>query len=70
VYVSSSFSFSCDIIILIDRPGNEKTVDRRVYLDSPLSVQVITPKQHDYDLLRAMEIVDRAVQGQSVNAKL
>ncbi|CAL5866789.1 uncharacterized protein PFLUO_LOCUS999 [Penicillium psychrofluorescens] len=49
---------------------NEKTVDRRVYLDSPLSVQVITPKQHDYDLLRAMEIVDRAVQGQSVNAKL
>ncbi|KAJ5091383.1 hypothetical protein NUU61_006253 [Penicillium alfredii] len=42
---------------------NEKTVDRRVYLGSPLSVQVLTPKQHDYDLFRAMEIVDRAVQG-------
>ncbi|KAJ5224560.1 uncharacterized protein N7469_008063 [Penicillium citrinum] len=51
---------------------NEKTVDRRVYLDSPLSVQVVTPKQHDYQLFQAMEIVDRAVQGkkESPNAKL
>ncbi|KAJ5082714.1 hypothetical protein N7532_011757 [Penicillium argentinense] len=51
---------------------NEKTVDRRVYLDSPLSVQVVTPKQHDYQLFQAMEIVDRAVQGNSgsVSAKL
>ncbi|CAI7606388.1 unnamed protein product [Penicillium pancosmium] len=44
---------------------NEKTVDRRVYLDSPLSVQVVTPKQHDYQLFQAMEIVDRAVQGKT-----
>lgn len=44
-------------------PGNEKTVDRRVYLDSPLSVQVITPKQRDYELFQAMEVIDRAVQG-------
>ncbi|KAJ5167215.1 uncharacterized protein N7482_005996 [Penicillium canariense] len=42
---------------------NEKTVDRRVYLDSPLSVQVVTPKQRDYELFQAMEIIDRAVQG-------
>ncbi|KUM58349.1 hypothetical protein ACN42_g8818 [Penicillium freii] len=42
---------------------DEKTVDRRVYLGSPLSVQVVTPKQHDYELFQAMEIVDRAVQG-------
>ncbi|KAJ5682671.1 hypothetical protein N7462_005836 [Penicillium macrosclerotiorum] len=52
---------------------NEKTVDRRVYLDSPLSVQVVTPKQHDYELFKAMEIVDRAVQGHaavSMNSKL
>ncbi|KAE8379943.1 amidase signature domain-containing protein [Aspergillus bertholletiae] len=41
---------------------NEKTVDRRVYLDSPLSIQVVTPKQHDYELFRAMEIIDRAVR--------
>lgn len=50
--------------------GNEKTVDRRVYLDSPLSVQVITPKQHDYELMRAMEIVDRAVRVEGRETKL
>ncbi|OGE54867.1 hypothetical protein PENARI_c005G10906 [Penicillium arizonense] len=51
---------------------NEKTTDRRVYLGSPLSVQVVTPKQHDYELLQAMEVVDRAVQGRvgSISAKL
>ncbi|KAL4895743.1 amidase signature domain-containing protein [Aspergillus ambiguus] len=43
---------------------NEKTVDRRVYLDSPLSIQVVTPRQHDYDLFRAMEVIDRAIQTQ------
>ncbi|KAJ5292027.1 Amidase [Penicillium angulare] len=41
----------------------EKSTDRRVYLESPLSVQVVTPKQRDYELFHAMEIIDRAVQG-------
>ena len=50
--------------------GNEKTVDRRVYLDSPLSVQVITPRQHDYELMRAMEIVDQAVHVEGREMKL
>lgn len=50
--------------------GNEKTVDRRVYLDSPLSVQVITPRQHDYELMRAMEIVDQAVHVEERKTKL
>ncbi|KAJ5936286.1 hypothetical protein N7454_005584 [Penicillium verhagenii] len=36
--------------------------DRRVYLESPLSVQLFTPKQRDYDLFQAMELVDNAVQ--------
>ncbi|KAJ5544387.1 Amidase [Penicillium frequentans] len=49
---------------------NEKTTDRRVYLDSPLSVQVVTPKQRDYELFQAMEIIDRAVQGRAATAKL
>ncbi|OOF95396.1 hypothetical protein ASPCADRAFT_169972 [Aspergillus carbonarius ITEM 5010] len=43
----------------------ETTVDRRVYLDSPLSVQVIAPKQHDYDLYRAMHIIDQAIRSES-----
>ena len=50
------------LIVRLTRTGDEKTVDRKVYLDSPLSVQVITPKQHDYELFQAMEIVDRASQ--------
>ncbi|GFG09378.1 putative amidase C550.07 [Aspergillus udagawae] len=41
-----------------------KSVDRRVYLDSPLSIQVVTPKQHDYELFQAMQIIDQAVQSQ------
>ncbi|KAJ5798701.1 uncharacterized protein N7503_006206 [Penicillium pulvis] len=49
---------------------NEKTTDRRVYLDSPLSVQVVTPKQRDHELFQAMEIIDRAVQGRAATAKL
>jgi hypothetical protein len=51
--------------------GDEKTVDRRVYVESPLSVQVVTPKQHDYELFQAMEIIDRAVQsGAAPSSKL
>ncbi|GLB01105.1 hypothetical protein AtubIFM57143_010483 [Aspergillus tubingensis] len=41
---------------------DEKLVDRRTYLDSPLSVQVITPRLHDYELVVAMGVVDRAVK--------
>ncbi|OJJ74333.1 hypothetical protein ASPBRDRAFT_193059 [Aspergillus brasiliensis CBS 101740] len=41
---------------------DEKLVDRRVYLDSPLSVQVITPRLHEYELVMAMGVVDRAVK--------
>ncbi|KAJ5488145.1 hypothetical protein N7453_011599 [Penicillium expansum] len=40
---------------------DEKTADRRVYL----GVQVVTLKQHDYQIFQAMEIVDRAVQGRA-----
>ncbi|KAF7183036.1 hypothetical protein CNMCM7691_002871 [Aspergillus felis] len=41
-----------------------KSFDRRVYLDSPLSIQVVTPKQHDYELFQAMEIIDQAIRSQ------
>ncbi|KAL2863742.1 putative general amidase [Aspergillus lucknowensis] len=41
---------------------NERTVDRTVYLNSPLSIQVITPKQHDYELYQAMDLIDRAIK--------
>lgn len=50
--------------------GNEKTVDRRVYLDSPLSIQVVTPKLHDQELMQAMEVIDSAIKGQTIQPKL
>jgi Asp-tRNA(Asn)/Glu-tRNA(Gln) amidotransferase A subunit family amidase len=40
---------------------DEKTVDRKVYLGTPLSVQVITPRLHDQRLAVAMRIIDEAV---------
>lgn len=62
---SVSLAVEC-LTLATNTSGNEKTVDRKVYLDSPLSVQVVTPKQHDHELFRAMEIIDRAVQVQHV----
>jgi Asp-tRNA(Asn)/Glu-tRNA(Gln) amidotransferase A subunit family amidase len=41
---------------------DEKTVDRRVYLGTPLSVQVVTPRLQDRRLIEAMSIVDEAVR--------
>ncbi|KAL1952505.1 hypothetical protein VTO42DRAFT_5178 [Malbranchea cinnamomea] len=43
---------------------NSNTVDRRVYLNSPLSIQVLTPRLHDYDLYHAMDIIDRAIRAE------
>ncbi|KAM5475476.1 hypothetical protein MauCBS54593_001165 [Microsporum audouinii] len=50
---------------------NSNTVDRRVYLNSPLSIQVVTPKLHDYDLYYAMDTIDRALKaGKRVHSHL
>lgn len=43
--------------------GDEQIVDRRMYLDTPLSIQVATPKKHDYELFWAMKIIDGAIRG-------
>ncbi|KAF3481165.1 uncharacterized protein GIQ15_03924 [Arthroderma uncinatum] len=50
---------------------NSNTVDRRVYLNSPLSIQVLTPRLHDYDLYYAMDTIDRALKhGKRVPSQL
>jgi hypothetical protein len=41
---------------------DEKTVDRRVYLGTPLSVQVITPRLQDQRLSIVMRIIDDSVR--------
>jgi len=45
-------------------------VNRRVYLGTPLSVQVVTPKLQDQRLIEAMSIVDAAVRAGESKAKL
>ena len=49
---------------------DENKTDRKVYLGTPLCVQVVTPRLHDRRLGHAMAIVDRAVHQQAPSAKL
>ena len=49
---------------------DERTVDRKVYLGTPLSVQVVTPRLEDQRLIEAMRIVDAAVHVKETKAKL
>lgn len=54
--------------------GTKDTIDRRVYLNTTLSVQVVAPKLQERRLYQAMEIVDSALKahahGQTESAKL
>lgn len=49
---------------------DENTVDRRVYLETMLSIQVVTPKLEDLRLAEAMTIIDDAVKNNGAKAKL
>jgi Asp-tRNA(Asn)/Glu-tRNA(Gln) amidotransferase A subunit family amidase len=49
---------------------DEKTVNRRVYLGTTLSTQVVTPKLEDHRLAEAMTIIDDAVRDSGARAKL
>jgi Asp-tRNA(Asn)/Glu-tRNA(Gln) amidotransferase A subunit family amidase len=40
---------------------DEKVTNRKVYLGTPLSIQIVTPKLHDFELCRMMELIDRAL---------
>lgn len=49
---------------------DENTVNRKVYLGTPLSVQVVTPRLEDQKLIQAMKIVDAAVHEKRTTLKL
>ena len=49
---------------------DEKTVNRKVYLGTTLSIQVVTPKLEDLRLAEAMTIIDDAVRDGGAKAKL
>jgi amidase len=54
------------------RLGAENKIDRRVYLQTKLSIQVVAPKLQDHRLCQVMEIIDKALQSRvkSGQAKL
>jgi Asp-tRNA(Asn)/Glu-tRNA(Gln) amidotransferase A subunit family amidase len=49
---------------------DEKTVNRRVYLGTPLSIQVVVPRLEDERLGRIMALIDGVVKGHTTSAKL
>ena len=49
---------------------DEKTMNRRVYLGTTLSIQVVTPKLEDHRLAEAMTIIDDAVRDSGARARL
>ena len=49
---------------------DEKMVNRRVYLGTTLSIQVVTPKLEDHRLAEAMTIIDDAVRDSGARARL
>jgi Asp-tRNA(Asn)/Glu-tRNA(Gln) amidotransferase A subunit family amidase len=49
---------------------DEKVTNRKVYLGTPLSIQVVTPKLHDLELCRMMELIDRALDTVHRESKL
>lgn len=49
---------------------DEKTVNRKVYLGTTLSIQVVTPKLEDLRLVEAMTIIDDAAKNTGTRSKL
>ena len=52
-------------MLMINLIGTKDTIDRKVYLNTTLSVQVVAPKLQERRLYQAMEIVDRALKSQA-----
>ena len=49
---------------------SQKTVNRNVYLGTPLSIQVVTPKLRDCELVRSMDVIARALSTDSKQSRL
>jgi amidase len=45
--------------------GTKNTINRRIYLNTTISIQVVAPKLQERRLYQAMEIVDRALKSQA-----
>lgn len=49
---------------------DEKIIDRKVYLGTPLSIQVVTPRLHDFELCRIMDVIDQVLSTAQRASKL
>lgn len=59
-------------LILTDGIGNKDTIDRNVYLNTKLSIQVVAPKLQERRLYKAMDIINQAIHSehQDVRSRL
>jgi len=49
--------------IAADFTGDEKTMDRKVYMNTTLSIQVVAPKLQERKLYQAMKLIDEVLHG-------
>lgn len=49
--------------------GDPKTIDRKLYLNTRLALQVIAPKLQERRLLHAMAVIDKVLNGGADGAK-
>jgi hypothetical protein len=56
------FGFGFKTLLIPSDIGDKKTIDRRVYLNTPLSIQVVTPKLQERRLVQAMAIIDEVLK--------
>jgi Asp-tRNA(Asn)/Glu-tRNA(Gln) amidotransferase A subunit family amidase len=49
---------------------DERITDRKIYLGTSLSIQVVTPKWHDWELYTIMEMIDRKLNTAGRESKL
>ena len=68
--MSYSVSFPEDVRRANDDPGDEKTIDRKVYLNTTLSVQVVAPKLQERRLYQAMAFIDNVLRNGGTRSKL
>jgi amidase len=65
------FSLATIFLPLLTYVGDPKTIDRRFYLHTKLSVQVVAPKLQERRLYQAMKLIDETIQnGGPERAKL
>lgn len=51
-----------DVVMVLTLLGDEKTMDRKLYLNTVLSIQVVAPRLQERKLVQAMALIDGIIQ--------